>query len=157
MKTSWIDIQQNAINAAQELEVRGVKVKVMLSPFDVPQSAESEFDEHEGVLILKFDYLNEREGKKSINGSSKGISFLVGRKSNRLYEIHLNAREYLNNKKIDHLNFELAFEIAEEDVVQYSKRHPDIKSRSFEAVTRVLKAYQDRLDPTQPALSPVCL
>ncbi|MEN6541474.1 hypothetical protein [Parvibaculum sp.] len=142
-----LDIQADEVNQAVDEKVRGVTVKVMLSPFDVPQSASAEFDKARRIIHLVFDYIGGDEPTVE-RFSDRGISLLVGKNSERLYGLDINVANFLpllvgdKNKEI-----EFVINVAEELVTKYQEKNPQVRSKSFEAVNRVLKQYSSKITP----------
>ena len=146
MNTSQrVDVKQSEVNEATDEDVRGVTVRVMLSPFDVPRAASADYDKDGRIFRLKFEYLGSDEPTRE-KASGEGISLVVGKHSERLYGINI-ALTALLAASIVTPNSELLINVAEDRVAKYLLNNPNMKSRSFEAVNRVLKRYSSELRP----------
>lgn len=140
-----LNIEQSDVNQAESKTEKGVSVKVMLSLFDVPQSAVADFDKDSNLISFTFEYLGGGEATIEKQGE-KGISLVVGKSSGRLYGVNV-ALDSLPNAVTPGLDYELVINIAEEGVAHYRNENPNIRSRSFEAVDRVFKTYSKELKP----------
>ena len=143
MKSAYVRIQDSLINKPREEEMQGVKVTVMLSPFDVPESIICTEDENTKALHFKFKYLAGDEPFHTVESTdNSNIRLVLGDRSNRVYEIILQpygAAED-NSKSINQLQ-----QSVESILSDYVSRNPDKKSGSFDAVKNVLNSYEDRL------------
>lgn len=147
-----VEVKQSEINEAVSENVKGVTVKVMLSLFDVPREASADYDKDARVFRLRFDYIGGEE-QTIERPSGEGISLVVGKHSERLYGIDIALAALLQASIVD-LNSELVINVAEDRIANYRRNNPKLKSRSFEAVNRVLKHYSSQLRPAlQEALA----
>jgi hypothetical protein len=140
-----VNIEQKAVNAPENKTSQGVTVKDMLSLFDVPEGASADFDKEKRIISLNFDYIGGEETTVE-KATENAISLVLGKNSNRLYGIKI-ALEKIPEFSPDKFDYELVIEVAEEGMENYQKTHPKIKSRSFEALNRVLKTYSSELGP----------
>lgn len=140
-----VNIKQEAVNPPVDQTTRGVTVKVMLSLFDVPEGASADFDKEKRVITLNFDYIGGEEPTVEKPGE-RAISLVLGKNSNRLYGIKI-ALDEMPEFEPGKFDYEFVIDVVEEGVEKYKKMHPKIKSRSFEAVNRVLKTYSSELEP----------
>ena len=143
MKSAYVRIQDSLINKPREEEMQGVKVTVMLSPFDVPESIICTEDENTKALHFKFKYLAGDEPSHTVESTdNSNVRLVLGDRSNRVYEIILEsygaAEE--NRASINQLP-----QRVENILSDYVSRNPDKKSGSFDAVKNVLNNYEDRL------------
>lgn len=139
-----VNIEQKAINSLVDQTNEGVTVKVMLSLFDVPESAFADFDQDKRIICFDFDYIGGEEVsiEKPIGHA---ISLVLGKSSNRLYGIRVAVDE-LPQMEAGKSGSELVINVVEDNVEEYRRAHP-MRSRSFEAVNRVLKEYSAELEP----------
>ena len=145
MKTTWFDIEQEVVNKSLDQEKRGVKVSVKLSPFDVPISANSEFDESKGLLDINFKYFDEDEKLINVPGKTTGVSFVVGKISGRLFGIRIDCAEHMKDG-IDEFNceLELHLEKAAHDLLEPRIKRK-LRTQSSTAITNVINHYKDKL------------
>lgn len=79
-----IHIKPEDISQLQDEKVGNVDVKIMCSPFDIPNDVSSSIVD--GVkLRIDFEYISNSEPKTQV--SSEGVSLIVGKNSKRIYEI----------------------------------------------------------------------
>lgn len=69
--------------------VKGVKVVLHPSPFDLPDDAIREYDPVKRRLTLRFRYLGQPERATTIE--SQNVRLRLGRNSGRVYEIVIDA------------------------------------------------------------------
>tara|TARA_E500000305_G_scaffold46423_1_gene36239 strand:+ start:518 stop:982 length:465 start_codon:yes stop_codon:yes gene_type:complete len=141
---SHLNIRQDDVNRVENQTDHDVTVKVMLSMFDVPQSASAELEANENIIRFTFYYMGGEE-PTLMSPSDEGISLKIGRASGRLYGIDV-ALDELNGVDVNNAD-ELVINVAEEGVDHYKKGHPEMRSKSFEAVHRVLRTHSADLKP----------
>ncbi|WP_119460637.1 hypothetical protein [Rhodospirillaceae bacterium SYSU D60014] len=140
-----INIKQKDVNRAVTETDHNVTVKVMLSLFDVPQSTYADFDKEKRIMRLVFDYLGDDE--PTVERPTDGaVSLLLGKFSERLYKVEIALDELPQINALT-TNYDLVIDIVEKGMNHYKEKNPRIRSRSFEAVDRVLKQYSSELKP----------
>lgn len=143
MKSAYVRIQDSLINKPREEEMQGVKVTVMLSPFDVPESIICTEDENTKELHFKFKYLAGDEPSHIIESDDhSNVRLILGNRSNRVYEIILEPHDTNEENRI---NIRQLQQRVENILRDYVSQNPDKKSGSFDAVKNVLNNYEDRL------------
>ena len=143
MKSAYLRIQDSVVNKPRKEEIQGVKVTVMLSPFDVPESLFFDEDEDTKALHFKFKYFGSNEPSRVFQpDDNSNIKLVLGKRSHRVYEIILDP---LDSVEENGLNIRQLQERVENILGQYVSGHPDRKSGSFDAVKNVLNNYEDQL------------
>jgi|GEM_PF-3069111 len=143
--SSWIEVEQSEVNKPQNKDFRGVTVSVKLSEFDIPERARSSFDSDSGTLEVEFDYAaGVAEDRRSLPSGQKGVGFIVGSKSQRLYKVSFEASEYANPAE-DEINLKLEFQL---DAVEKSLSNftaSELREQSAEAAQSVIHYYAEEL------------
>lgn len=142
MNTKSVAVDESFINKPKAETIRGVNAITMLSPFDVPQSASCEFDEHSGTLTFKFIYLSDDKKYNVVSSGDGLVKLTIGKASDRVYKIEIGrACTQKNQSRISVLECTL------NGLKKYLTLHPENKSGSFDAVESVLEKYEDKLIP----------
>lgn len=145
IESDKINLEAAKINQPVSEKNGSGSIKVMFSLFDVPERVYSVADKGAQQFGLRFEYLggNEQTFVQSVND---GIDLELGKKSGRLYGIFMPL-ELMERAERSGKNYEIVFDLAEKGVEYYRKANPKTRSRSFEAVTRVLETYAAQLAP----------
>ena len=138
-----VTIQDSVIDKPRDEKIQGVEVKIMLSPFDVPQAAFCEIDETTNALRLKFDYIARSEPVYSVTTDDALVKLTLGKASNRVYEIEVDEQAY---KQGDEIQINI-IKNAKKSLKWFAENNPDKKSGSFGAVKSVLEKYGEQLLP----------
>ncbi len=96
LEKQWLEIDQNDLFEPEIANMKGITVKVMLSPSDVPSAVRYYTDEDHEKLVVEFKYLSSKEKmvlKKSLNGAE----LLVGKNSRKIYKIAFDAKDIVDN------------------------------------------------------------
>lgn len=145
-----VTLQDSVIDKPRDEKIQGVDVKIMLSPFDVPQAAFCEIDEKTNALRLKFDYIARSEPVYSVVTDDALVKLTLGKASNRVYEIEVNEQTY---KQGDEIQINI-IKNAERSLKWFAENNPDKESGSFGAVKSVLEEYGERLIPPAEKILP---
>jgi len=99
MKTDWLPAQEEKpVEAA--FETNGVRFKVALSPYDVPQAVRSYVDGKH--YIVEFKYLTDEPTNEKIRNQFTRV--VVGQNSQRLYKIIVDLQSVSEHLKQDTLS-----------------------------------------------------
>lgn len=143
MKSAYLRIEDSVINKPRKEKMDSVKVTVMLSPFDVPESLFFDEDEDTKALHFKFKYFGSNEPSHVFQpDDNSNIKLVLGKRSHRVYEIILDPVDTVEENG---LNIRQLQERVENILGDYVSGHPDRKSGSFDAVKNVLNNYEDQL------------
>lgn len=145
-----VTVQDSVVDKPRKEKIQGVEVKIMLSPFDVPQAAFCEIDETTNALRLKFDYIARSEPVYSVATDDKLVKLTLGKASNRVYEIEVSEQAYNQGDEIQ-INI---IKNAERSLKWFVENYPDKKSGSFGAVKSVLEEYGEQLIPPAEKILP---
>ena len=145
-----VRIQDSVIDKPRKEKIQGVEVKIMLSPFDVPQAAFCELDETTNSLRLKFDYIARSEPVYSVATDDNLVELTLGKASNRVYEIEVSEQAY---KQGDEIQINI-IKNAKRSLKWFAENNPDKKSGSFGAVKSVLEEYGKQLIPPAEKILP---
>jgi hypothetical protein len=91
MTTDWLPAESATLEKASiesEREVGGVRFKVTLSPYDIPQAVRSFLDDNGHVYIIELKYLTEEPTTEKIHNEFACID--VGQHSGRIYKIKVD-------------------------------------------------------------------
>jgi len=133
----WVILDQARLNQRREKEIRGVRINVFLSPYDIPQAIRGQYDQQIGQFLIEFKYMED----EPIVRDQKDLALVlrIGKNSGRLFGIevdvdklkasHVNLAMYLQNmvsqalhKRLEqlpsgsstHRNYDLASDIIKE-------------------------------------------
>ena len=89
MKTDWIQVDTQDLNPEVTKTIRGAKVKVSHSPYDVPQMIRGFKDPESNDFVIEFKYLTDEPVSVKRTPSS-AVSLRVGQNSGRIYTIKVD-------------------------------------------------------------------
>lgn len=136
MSKYWIDIAPDELNRPHVSKIKGVRIDVMLSPFDVPKMARSRLIEGASKAEIEFVYLAGPEPTKDIH-KTKGVVFSVGKKSNRLFKIVIDV-DMFGEPGFDDVDIQVA--VNSLDSLSQSKSSR-IRAGNYEAIKDVLMSH----------------
>jgi hypothetical protein len=87
--TDWIQLDASRFDRAQLKTIRGVEVKVFLSPYDVPEALRGAYDEELKRFVIEFQYISDEPLKRRTY--DQYVTTRLGRNSNRLYAIEIDV------------------------------------------------------------------
>jgi hypothetical protein len=85
----WIPIDTSTSDVPTEKRVRGVLVKVILSPYEVPREIRGGYDSSEDRFAIEFRYITEEPFR--VIKHDEHLSLCVGRNSGRLFRILIDV------------------------------------------------------------------
>lgn len=89
IKNLWFEVDVDKINKGKMKEVRGVALKVYMSPFEVPRATRGYKDDTTGKFTIEFRYITKEPTRKK--KQSELITLHVGRRSGMLYRIDIDV------------------------------------------------------------------
>jgi hypothetical protein len=95
--SEWLYLGLNPSEFAKNSTEGGVSVSLSPSPYDVPEAARIDVDAANKRFSLEFQYIGEEPIKKIAD--EPGISFRLGRNSNRLYAVDVELNKF--NLQVD--------------------------------------------------------
>lgn len=93
----WINTDVSALSELKKQPKDAGKVKVMSSPYDVPEAIRAYHSDDK--LIIEFRYISISEVKSIVDGVG-GIGFEIGEKTKRIYKIFIPEKTILNSDGI---------------------------------------------------------
>src|SRR5262245_49867289 len=87
-KTEWIEVNPDELALDQDREVRGVTLRLRLSPYDVPLAVTGR--DEGGCFFVKFRYITEDE-KTTREQKDDHLWLHVGKNTGRLYAIEIDV------------------------------------------------------------------
>lgn len=87
--TDWIPIAAGEVNKPRSETIRGVKVNVYLSPYDVPDGVRGYFDAKKKKFVIEFKYIAEEPKRSEV--VDEHVSVTVGRRTGRLHAIEVDT------------------------------------------------------------------
>lgn len=104
MEKQWISLA-NEHFPMEGTSLQGVKVDVLVSPYDIPEAVRGYLDEQQECFVIEFKYISSEPTIE--RAQDENVTLRVGRNSGRLYAIHLDVR------KFNPSNVQLRLEVAE--------------------------------------------
>jgi len=125
-RTKKIELDPWSFTESEEQVVNGVKIRVGMSPYDVPESIEGSYDQEANRFVIRFGYVGGNE--PTVERGVEPVVLMVGKRSGRLYEI----RVHVTMLGVDAVLLEI-----NEAIDQLAQRVPD-RIQNLEASKRVL-------------------
>lgn len=89
-EAEWIAVSVDDEDLERLEEKKGLHVRVLVSPYDVPEAIRGHYSEERKRFIVEFQYLNTDE-ESELRGPGDLISLRVGKYSERLYGIEIDV------------------------------------------------------------------
>lgn len=110
----WYQVNPDADKLTQRLQIEDSKatVEFSVSPYDIPASVCSYYDEVGDQVVINFKYISDSNEPTAPQQHDNLITWMLGKNSGRLYGIKVNARECVFeairlkdtiNKALEHL------------------------------------------------------
>jgi len=90
MKTEWLQVDTQDLNKEVTKTIRDVRVKVSLSPYDVPQMVRGFRETDSDFFVIELKYLTD-EPIKAVQAKNAPIELGVGVNSGRIYRIKVDV------------------------------------------------------------------
>lgn len=87
----WILVNPADYEESRPGKIRGVDVKILVSPYDIPAAVFGEYDEALKKLVITFKYATEDEPSEP--SGPPNLTFWTGKKSKRLLRIAIDVDE----------------------------------------------------------------
>lgn len=142
MNTSWMEVSQRQLNISKTSNVGGVKVQLMVSPWDIPEATRAGFDDEASEFFIEFKYLSDSEPRRYTQ-LEEGVRFEVGKNSGKIFKIMI-SKECLQAAHLDREYGDLpaGLEMAGREVHQYERSTGDSKAKvrpgNLEAINSML-------------------
>src|SRR5437870_1706346 len=85
-KPEWTPIIFNNADFRRSINIRGRKVEVVVSPYDIPKEFRVAIDEEHSAVNIEFKYINQDEDTRQVN-IPRDIWLQTGKMSGRLYRL----------------------------------------------------------------------
>jgi len=89
MTARWIKLDSKNLNKPTSTEIKGVRVNVLLSPYDIPNSVRGYYDKDTSKFMIEFRYITEEPSKRQRHDDY--LAFHIGKNSGRLYKIEIDV------------------------------------------------------------------
>ena len=106
-QTDWIETKFKDSEIRRQILIQGRKVKVSVSPYDIPEAVRFSINADRTSATIEFRYISNDEDKKKVE--LEHVMFYVGKSSSRLYEIKFQTNSHVS----DHSAAELQEEVAQ--------------------------------------------
>lgn len=88
----WLEVDTARFRQDRTEEIRqGVRIKMAVSPYDVPQGVRAYRDDRTGNFAIEFKYLVEDEPHVQTEHENQHVSVEIGKNSKRIYRIMLDV------------------------------------------------------------------
>jgi hypothetical protein len=120
-KMSWIPLSE--LRPPVERNLHGVRVNVLVSPYDIPEAVRAFRDPQNDRFVIEFRYISTEDTKE--RDDNEHVKVRVGRNSGRLYAIEIDTKALQGN------NIELRLEVKEalRNALTHLIQHPFTASR----------------------------
>jgi hypothetical protein len=85
----WLSLNTDDLNVERVETIRGVEVKVFLSPYDVPEAVRGTYDKTIKRFVIEFQYISDEPLKRQFY--DKYVDLKIGKNSRRLYAIEIDV------------------------------------------------------------------
>lgn len=137
--TEWLQLDGKRLNPLQKREIRGVKIDVYLSPYDVPEAVRGFYDESIKRFVIEFKYLGEESKRLQRN---KHLELRVGKNSGRLYRIDVDV-ESLKAEAVS-LNMHIP-ELLSKTIDRLEPATSDLRQDNYDLAKRVISERKEDL------------
>lgn len=80
-----IRVDRRQLDLTQEEGSNGVRIRLIASPYDIPESVSAEYSENEQKLVISFEYLADETCERFRHNSYVEIE--VGKRSDRIHKV----------------------------------------------------------------------
>jgi len=137
MDDKWIPVTEPLPLEKRQLE--GMKVDVLLSPYDVPEAVRGFIRKDHKVFLIEFKYISQEDTIE--RPQSEHVKLRVGRNSGRLYAIELDLQKFGAN------HVQLRLEVAEalKNVLTHLVKEPvsPMRATNYKMAKKVVENHED--------------
>ena|SRR3989338_4249015 len=128
---NWVTLNEIAIDKSHHHTDPndGVVIEVSMSPYDIPKAVAGYKTENQEWFIIEFKYISEEP--VDVKTETKNIKLFVGKNSDRIYQIHINLKEFNASS--------VTLKVKEESlkaIESHKDKHPSLKNSFRGKVTR---------------------
>lgn len=98
--TDWIETKFKNSEIRREMVIRGSKVNVLISPYDIPVALRFAIDAERKRVTIDLRYINSDELTTKVELDNR-VSCDVGKSSSRIYSIQFESKEPLTEEAIN--------------------------------------------------------
>lgn len=134
LKTNeWIDVQYEDVASIPEVKHRGLTIRFMTSPLDVPDMWRCRIDN--GRMLFEFRYLTTVESTRALEEG--GVSFEVSKNSHRIYTIAIPLPVHDGHQ----LDVKIEMAISKMEALENAGA---IKQSNADVIQNMLHKYQEK-------------
>ena len=89
MSSPWLELDPESLAPPKDALVRGVTLRVVLSPYDVPDAVRGFRDAAKDRFVIEYRYIDDEPW--TLEHHSDGISARIGKTSKRLYGFEIDT------------------------------------------------------------------
>jgi hypothetical protein len=145
--SEWLEINPTEFSKPVQVQIRGAKVDVFLSPYDMPEAFRCSYDKDTKIFLIEFRYIGGDEPIEIDTLESATIS--IGKRSKRVYKIELEKIELTKEKQ-----FALRLILPKIDAVLENLEHDrglTQHSGNYQVAKRILEKRAEKLIQNQVA------
>src|ERR1035438_7110729 len=105
MEKQWITVRESESLPLEKRSLEGVRVDVLVSPYDVPEGVRGALREGGKQFVIEFKYISDEDTVEKQQDDN--VKLRVGRNSGRLYALELDMTKFNAN------HIKLRLEVAE--------------------------------------------
>lgn len=87
--SKWLQVDLDTETPEDRQLIRGVKVKLLVSPYDIPEAVRGFYDEQKHRFVIEFRYIGDEPTE--LQPQDRHITLVVGKNSGRLYGIEIDV------------------------------------------------------------------
>ena len=94
--SQWRKVDNEQVNRPTEEQIDGITIRMLVSPFDVPEAVRGDFNNARKTFAISFKY---RAGEESLSEQrfDDDTVLFVGRASGRIYRIEIDLKRVMVN------------------------------------------------------------
>jgi hypothetical protein len=96
--SDWLEINPSEFSKPEQVQIRGAKVEVFLSPYDMPEAVRGSYNKEQKKFLIEFRYIGGDEPLETEVRDDTTLS--IGRRSKRIYKIELGKIELTKDKQV---------------------------------------------------------
>ncbi|MEH6649634.1 MAG: hypothetical protein V7707_06325 [Motiliproteus sp.] len=149
MNDTWNEVSQKEINRPKSSSKQGVKVKILISPLDVPSASRIDVGDDASEFIIEFKYLSGTEPKLTIPHED-GVTFSIGKNSGKIYKVTLTKSHFRTSDSYK-IDLSEVLRVAKSEISEYGqtpRRRMPVRIGNIAAIQNVLNGQM-----TQPNYS----
>jgi hypothetical protein len=135
----WIKIEPESLGKPETKMVSGVEIRLLVSPYDLPQQVRGMYDDAIKKFVIDFSYLDSEETKTE--KIDKYLTAFAGKNSGRLYKIQIDV----DALKVQSVQLNLGIpQVLSTSIDQLRSSYAE-RGDNYDAVNKVIAAKQNEL------------